>query len=126
MTETYITPEVKANLERLLAHYQSLLGLRDWDITIELAPAESIRGAAAANLYDVFDKSAVIYLPTEDSNSERDKVRNGREFLLVHELIHCLMEPFLRERGGDAEDIFIENCINALSRALVKLNQQRS
>lgn len=66
-------------IRKHIAHWQDVLRLRDWDIKLEMAPAEWRKSGDVK--VDLDDKKAVLII------NERPRTENLEE-LVVHELIH--------------------------------------
>jgi hypothetical protein len=110
--------------EEWLRQWQPILGLSDWEIRVRIVPAKKLSDpkhtaecwsnsqCRAAELLISRDEEASEYLLPEAMNWEET---------LVHESVHCLMDPSESEgRKTHHQEILYEQGINALAKALVR------
>jgi hypothetical protein len=102
-------------LERYIRTTADEMGLRDWRISLSRKPADG--SANAAIWLRTNHKEAVIYVAADF----RDHAPDEQRCSIVHELIHCHLEPptklltgDLRQHLGDSGSLFIEAFINAI------------
>jgi hypothetical protein len=119
-------------LAGLCAKWQQRLRLQDWEIKIEISRAAAMpegKNGTVAGCIDYWSakKFARIQIldPLDYPNNlhrVRDQTQDG-ELDLVHELLHLWWIPFVVKEGSHQE-IAMEQCIHALSTALVDLARQ--
>lgn len=112
-------------------YWQEILGLRDWNVGLSLARRGGIEGGedalASTNVYP-HGRDAIITivhpmdLPLFKGLTAYDY---NYDITLVHELLHLHFQPF-QAVAGTYEYTAQEQAIEAVSRALVKLDQKTS
>jgi hypothetical protein len=113
------------NLQEMLAYWQKVLRLGDWDIDAELVPFGELEdGTMACNMVDLHMRVAKVSVcrPEDQSCFKGLLWEYDMERLLIHELIHI---PLLAwEPEGELEECNHEFAINLLSQALVGLKRK--
>ena len=73
-------------MKNLIAKWQTILDIEDWDINVEIVPEGEITG------YDKDDWKGETEWDMEEKTAEI-KLTEARESKLVHELVHILFNP---------------------------------
>lgn len=107
------------NLQQECQDWQRTLKLSDWDVNAKLVPHREMPDAVGHIRWDLDEKSADIRLITpEDYQSDALRPYNIEE-TLVHELLHLHLATF--DMSDEPKRLALEQAINAIARALVKL-----
>lgn len=101
----------RRELERLMIEWQGCLRLLDWELDLLLEADEDVPTAYGTIDYDIAERSATIRIRPRQEDPE---------LTLVHELLHLWVEPLTTV----AEEFYLEQAVEALSRALVGLKRQ--
>ena len=112
-------------VEKLWA-WQRRLNLKDWDISIVVAPAGALKKNTVGNIrWDKEKKTAVIrVLDPADYKVPFTDILKDIEFTVVHELIHLEMSPVLADLNRtDANRMEEEYAVNHMTEALLKLDR---
>lgn len=121
-----MTDEQHAYWSKYVEHMASLLGLRDWRITLEREPSEDDCAASIACIYG--RKAANIRLMSEWETYGNDRKRQT----VIHELLHChtrdmqdTAESTIGLLGSPAYSIFssrheqsLELCVDGIAEAI--------
>ena len=108
-------------MEELLEKWVSILGMRDWTITLKcgVLPDEMRQGGVDGEAdWTECRKSAVIRLLDERCYGERI-MPYIPERVLIHELLHLKMS-LLGESGNDLQDRVVHQLIDELAGALYR------
>lgn len=108
----------KRELERLLCEWQEALGLRDWEIELEIVP-----GAKLSRRYAGAPVHGEIEYVTQQRCATINIAKDSpdQELTIVHELLHCWTAPI---REARREELVEEQAVEAVSKALVNLKRQ--
>ena len=109
-----------------LYSWQRRLNLKDWEISIVVAPAGALKKNTVGNIrWDKDKKSAVIrVLDPADYKIPFADILKDIEFTVVHELIHLEMSPVLADLNRtDANRMEEEYAVNHMTDALLKLDR---
>ena len=109
-----------------LYSWQRRLNLKDWDISVVVAPAGALKKNTVGNIrWDKDKKTAVIrVLDPADYKIPFNEVLKDIEFTVVHELIHLEMSPVLADLNRtDANRMEEEYAVNHMTDALLKLDR---
>ena len=110
-------------LEKLLAEWQKILRLQDWQIKVGFARGHDIDGhQGRATIYLNF-KQALIKLRDPIDWTDKD-FPDDSEIDLVHELIHLHIKTFDTTKPGTLERVALEQVDELLARALVGLKRR--
>lgn len=116
-------------LEQISKRWQKLLSLQDWEINIRLAEPDKILdrslGQARINLKRKIAHIAVLD-PKFLSSLESKRAEAEIEDTVVHELIHCLIEPYAPNDWDSLSGVLAEQSIDAIARAFVKLDKEKA
>lgn len=122
------------DIQKALAEWQEALRLQDWDITAEIlsnAEYEYRRKNSSESASVIIDRNRMMDAPIIIKESSEDK-----EFSLVHELVHIILEPLNAAHyqaidaigSKEAKDILegcreyeLEIAVNKLTRAFLKV-----
>lgn len=114
-------------MTELCRWWADLLGLKDWDVVLSLKTRRDMMklghpdSAACVNAWPNV-KQAVVSICTDDDL----EYKSDMEESLVHEVLHVWLWQFAGEdviSGNDAEVRDLEQALNSLSGALVKLRR---
>jgi len=111
--------------EKLWA-WQRRLNLKDWEISIVVAPVGALKKNTVGNIrWDKDKKTAVIrVLDPADYKIPFPEILKDIEFTVVHELIHLEMSPVLADLNRtDANRMEEEYAVNHMTEALLKLDR---
>ena len=109
-------------LENLLAEWQKILRLQDWQIKVSFARGHEIDGhQGRATIYLNF-KQALIQLRDPIDWTDKD-FPDDSEIDLVHELIHLHLRTFDTAKPGTLERVALEQVDEILARAFVGLKR---
>jgi hypothetical protein len=106
--------------------WQRRLKLKDWEISIVVAPIGTLKKNTVGNIrWDKDKKTAVIrVLDPADYKIPFDDILKDIEFTVVHELIHLEMSPVLADLNRtDANRMEEEYAVNHMTDALLKLDR---
>jgi hypothetical protein len=106
--------------------WQRRLNLKDWEISIVVAPIGTLKNNTVGNIrWDKDKKTAVIrVLDPADYKIPFDDILKDIEFTVVHELIHLEMSPVLADLNRtDANRMEEEYAVNHMTEALLKLDR---
>jgi len=106
--------------------WQRRLNLKDWEISIVVAPAGALKKNTVGNIrWDKDKKTAVIrVLDPADYKIPFAAILKDIEFTVVHELIHLEMSPVLADLNRtDANRMEEEYAVNHMTDALLKLDR---
>lgn len=107
------------NLQQECLEWQRTLKLLDWDVSVKLVPHREMPDAIGHVRWDLDEKTADIRLiMPEDYPSGALRPYNIEE-TLVHELLHLHLVTF--DMSDEPKRLALEQAINAIARALVKL-----
>ena len=109
-----------------LSAWQHRLNLKDWEISVVVAPAGALKKNTVGNIrWDKDKKKAVIrVLDPADYKLPFDAILKDIEFTVVHELIHLEMSPVLADLNRtDANRMEEEYAVNHMTDALLKLDR---
>jgi len=109
-----------------LWYWQRRLNLKDWNISVLVARADSLKPKTLGNIHwDSDKKTAVIRVmdPADYEMPDRAML-DDMEFTVVHELIHLELSPmlskFARNEANRREE---EHTVNQMADALLKLKR---
>lgn len=115
------------SLDDACREWQEILRLRDWDIHMKLVRGWELGTPLARSNTNLDDNRAVISLVEWrdiPDNLRTDAAFADMEHSLVHELLHVMFRPFEDKVPDDSlEHQFVEQAINKLAYALVKLKR---
>ena len=101
-------------LRKRLKHWQSLLGLTAWKITVQYAELREfqpdINDLAYGDIqYDDIQRVASIRLvhPKNYDKFPAPLPKPNPEETIVHELLHLVTDPIVKKMGSDAHEQFI-------------------
>ncbi len=114
-------PLSQENLESLLAEWQKILRLQDWQIKVSFARGHEIEGHQGRITIYLNFKQALIKLRNPIDWTDED-FPDDTEVDLVHELIHLHINTFDTTKPGTLERVALEQVDELLARALVGLN----
>lgn len=109
-------------IEAILDAWQGKLGLSDWDIRIALIGAENIVSPSFGNVeWDVYHRVARIEV------LDPDQIPEDLQFVtdpdpqrtVIHELLHLHLAHAMGEMAAEADDVRVEQTINAITYALL-------
>lgn len=122
--------ETAEQLEEACWWWQHELRIGDWDIKPELVRGYDLGDKlASANIHLDGNRATVKLVEWRDiPDGERtDAAFTDMEHSLVHELLHVMFAPFEGKVPGESlEHEFLEQSINKLAYALVKLKRRGS
>ena len=110
------------DLENLLSKWQKSLRLQDWDIQVRFVRGHEIEGNQAQIKHNNDYKNAVIRLRDPKDWPPGDWQEDS-ESDLVHELLHLHMSTFEGTKPGTKEQVGLEQAIECITEALVKLER---
>jgi hypothetical protein len=115
-------------IEELLAYWQLQLGLRDWRITIEAVRAEKFGDHITLGdcVPGRMKRNARLRLLAEVDHEDG---QDDTETILVHELLHIIMPPWLLGQKANRKprhhrNYTYEQGIDQLARTLVDLSRK--
>jgi hypothetical protein len=113
------------DLDDLLAKWQAILRLQDWDVDIGYYRAfDMLQGKQGTCKPTLTKKHAIIkILDPQDYDPDIVKPQDV-ECIVVHELIHLHFAPIDDDIPGGLPTTCLEWAVDALSRALVKLDRK--
>lgn len=110
-------------LRKRLKHWQELLGLTAWKITVEYVDLKEfqrdINDLAYGDIqYDDIQRVAKIRIvhPRHASHFEEPLPKPNPEETVIHELLHLVTDPIVKKMGGDAHEQFINLLTKILTR----------
>ena len=113
----------QAWVDERVRYWQSVLGLRDWDVSAHVVPEKQSDndGELAAWTNFWFNlRRAELYLAADlfvgDAPVSPDEA-------IVHEMIHWLLWP-VTETDDGIKEALLEQAINALARAIVRAGER--
>lgn len=110
-------------LQEKLAYWQKRLRLRDWRITVKFASVHELglNSGGDCNADWETQSASIRVLPESDYNADWKQQSDveGEEETLVHELLHCIFNPFEAKRET-TEFILQHRAVNTLAFALVE------
>ena len=111
-------------LNELLAYWQVLLRLRDWDIKIAIKRTRDFKfdEAAGETTWLLAKKMAVITIVDPADYPPDSLWPQDMEMTLIHELVHLLLAYWTPERLS-AEYDYQEQAIHTISQTLVRLQR---
>lgn len=111
-------------LEVLLAEWQAALRLLDWAISARFVKATELDGGALAQCrYTLERKIATIKILRPKRGPDDSPHPRDPESDLVHELLHVHFAPFEPQSWESPKGIAIEQAIDLIAEALVKLKR---
>lgn len=114
--------ELAETCEKLVQHWQSILGLRDWSVKIVIT-REPYENAASWTEFDVRHRVATIYIYADAYLKQSDAFFD-LDYAIVHELLHWWFAQVLDEESETVRELHLEQAINAIARGLVELNRR--
>ena len=113
------------DLERLLAKWQRILRLQDWDVHLRVVRRWEMHNEDTMGEceYLLRKRCAVIRILDSADYDPGTPWPQDQERTLVHELLHLAFAPFSRTEAGSAEAVAEEQVIHALASALVALRR---
>lgn len=102
----------RVNLKNQLEWWTALLRMRDWDINLK---SEYVKG------YPIIRGKCEPYVESKEADITIDPRTPDRELILVHELLHALHDPIIRD---DVQGIPEENAVWAIAHALIALKRK--
>ena len=108
--------------EEFVEYWKSHLGLADWSIHVELQ-REALLGCPAWMLNGWRSKKATIYIYA-DAFLKYDTLKAKLEYAIVHELLHCLLDPVLSIEFEEQEP-YLEQAIQTIAEILTQLKAAR-
>jgi len=118
--------KTQEELDQALAYWQKVLQLQDWEVKASVERKKDITlddVDAMVSWYFTHKKAIVRLLDPIDYNELFDQ---DHEYSLVHELLHLHFAGFDTTAKESLEEKLLEQCINALSTALVSLKRAGS
>jgi hypothetical protein len=114
-----------ADLERLLKKWQSILRLRDWDITIAQRRRFEGPGDRSAEIDVDWEqmRAHIAMVDRGDFPPDRKPPLNSIEHDILHELLHIVTWKMGTKPGTPEQDAE-ELAINQLARAFLVLDQR--
>lgn len=110
-------------LEGSLKHWQKVLRLQDWEITVHLVRKHEMKMDDCGGCVEFLHgkKRADIQILCLEDHKETWEWKPDQELSLVHELVHLHIGTFYDEpEDGTREWRFYEQAIHALSLALME------
>lgn len=102
-------------LRELLDYWQAALRLSDWDIEVYAAPRASMDGDdGECEAYPEIKEAVIRVVRGKPSSEFAD-----HETILVHELLHCHMEPLRTDENNASVELVVED----LSKAFVRMRR---
>jgi hypothetical protein len=111
--------------KQLVKYWAELLGLSRWNINLTIVPSSladmfSEAGEKRFGLSKIVDNLMLVDITVLEDNGQ-----HNFEETLVHELLHCVLQPLARVQTGDdginsLQALEEERIIEVLSRALVE------
>ncbi len=98
--------------------WQGLLGLSHWKIDVKTVRGVEIRNNCGQNDYSQVDETSLIRIKA--SEDYHGYFEYDMEAVLVHELLHLLLDVVI-----DSRDVCYEQILSRLSRILVKLKREQ-
>lgn len=112
-------------LEALCAWWQETLRLLDWTISVRFVRAEELDGISLAQCrYTIERKIATIKILRPKRGEEKSPHPRDVESDLVHELLHLHTALFEPSSWESPKGIAIEQAIDLIAEALVRLKRQ--
>ena len=112
----------QTDLEKLLAKWQRILRLQDWNIQVRFVRGYEIDDKQAQMHHNSNHKIGVVKLRAPQDWPPGDWLEDS-ESDLVHELLHLHMSPFDETKSDTQEAVCLEQAINSIAEALVKLER---
>jgi len=120
-------------LQEICDYWQEKLNLQQWQIKIELAKPEKMKGddhkvSNGHNAYTLDVLGSFIQIMPEKFHKEYEWLPVDMEQVVVHELLHLVFAPFCHHEADGSKQMrsFEEQAIQTLSRTLVKLDREGS
>lgn len=108
----------EAELHVRCAEWQEILGLKHWNIDVKVVRGVEINGNCGQNDYSIADENALIRIKTPEDY--HGYFEFDMEAVLVHELLHILTDLSVMNK-----DVYCEQVISRIARALVKLKRRK-
>ena len=112
----------QTDLEKLLAKWQRLLRLQDWNIQVRFVRGHEIDDCQARIKHNDNYKCAIVKLRDPQDWPPGDWPEDS-ESDLVHELLHLHMSPFDGSKADTQEAVCLEQAIECITQALVKVER---
>ena len=117
--------EKQRDIENLLAEWQKILRLQDWDVKVLFVRGHEIDDCQARIIHYDNHKQALLKLRDPIDWTAKDFPEDS-ELDLVHELLHLHMAPFVNTKPDKLEETCIERAIELIAGALVGLKRKAS
>lgn len=111
----------KPNLQKLLTKWQRRLRLQDFDISIRYASAEEMQGTVGMCELDWKNGCFDIKIVEPKANTHSDPNFHNIELTIVHELMHIILQPLLKEKEPDLYDQLVEQSIEKLAKGFLEV-----
>lgn len=110
-------------LQERLNYWQKRLNLFQWYITVNIARSTEIEGEGQNNYNTALMESRITLIDPIDHEALG---AYDMEFILVHELLHLIVEVNRHSRTySDREEIDLEYAINALARSFMQFEDEK-
>lgn len=120
--QTFVVNQAQA--EELLAEWQRILRLQDWNIKIDIRRDREMElQSSMAEVHWTIEKKAAIMHLLDPIDYQNDYFPIDHEVSIVHELLHLHMAGF-DAKFDTPEGVAQEQAINAISTALVFLKRR--
>lgn len=116
-------------LQQCLSFWQEKLRLRDWKIACRIGNTKETRGRLGISHISSAGRTAEIILAPENAMDhtryEYEVFPENRdpEMVLIHELVHVVLDAVWDDEMDDYEEILREQAIEGLTSALYVLSQ---
>lgn len=109
------------DLNKLLAFWKPALGLSDW--LIHATYDRFLGNDNVAHVNVMLNNREARIRVLDPAMVTFDWPPHDVELHFVHELVHCVVEPMARYVDKDVPDVFREQTIEQLAKALVRLHR---
>ena len=107
--------------------WQKRLNLLDWNISVTVVPASTLKPKTLGNVHWELDKKTAVIrvLDPADYRLPFKEMLQDMEFTVVHELIHLELAPVLSDlQRSDANRRDEEHAVNHVADALLALGRK--
>jgi hypothetical protein len=105
-------------IESYIKEWKQLLGLNEWRIEANYKTLASEKGPDCEAMinpsWEYQSAVLTVYLPTIFDSTDREL-----EYIIVHELVHCLVQPMVVE--GETRTCDVENVVVSTSKAFLRV-----
>jgi|APSaa5957512576_1039674.scaffolds.fasta_scaffold74091_2 hypothetical protein len=104
--------------QAVLTYWQRQLRIMDWDLDLEVVPADVLCGAAGrCETWPGVRRDRIRVASAETMAPEKRPLHSDQEVTIVHELLHVLIPG---DEDGGSSSVGQEQAVEAIAQALVR------